>query len=98
MRSEEGSPMEVNDSMVSSDKALKATLVAFDSKNGQGRVRIEELQPEKGRFYVTVKYGEAGQTRIDYKTYDVHKASEYPFSTNRNDAMKEIEIVRVVAD
>ena len=46
----------------------------------------------------TVTYGEAGQTRIDYKTYDVHKASEFPFTTNRNDAIKEITIVRVPAD
>jgi hypothetical protein len=38
---------------------------------------------------VTVTYGEAGQTRIDYKTYDLKKASEFPFHTNRNDAVRE---------
>jgi hypothetical protein len=90
--------MNVNDSVVSPDGALKATLKAFDPKSGQGRVKIEELKSERGRFYVTVTYGEAGQARIDYKTYDVHKASELPFATNRNDAIKGIEIVRVPAD
>ena len=77
---------------------MKATLTAFDPKRGEGRLKIEELKPERGRFYVTVTYGEAGQTRIDYKTYDVKKASEFPFYTNRNDAIKEIKIARVPAD
>ena len=90
--------MNIGDSGVSSDGALKATLAAFDPMTGQGRLKIEELKAERGRFYVTVTYGEAGQTRIDYKTYDVKKASEYPFTTNRNDAIKEITIVRVPAD
>jgi hypothetical protein len=36
--------------------------------------------------------------RIDYKTYDVYKASEFPFSTNPNDPVKAIEIIRVPAD
>lgn len=90
--------MNVNDSVTSQDGALKATLTAFDPRSGQGRLKIEELKAERGRFYVTVTYGEAGQTRIDYKTYDVHKASEFPFTTNRNDAIKEITIVRVSAD
>jgi hypothetical protein len=90
--------MEVNDSVVSSDKALKVTLEAFDPNTGKGSVRIEELLPKKGRFYVTLTYGEGGQTRIDYKSYDVYKASAHSFSTNRNDAFKGIEIVPVVAD
>lgn len=87
-----------NDSVTSEDGALKATLTAFDPLSGQGRVKIEELKAERGRFYVTVTYGEAGQTRIDYKTYDLKKASEFPFNTNRNDAIKGIKIVRVPAD
>jgi hypothetical protein len=75
-------------------------IVATDKlpKAGQGRLKVEELKAERGRFYVTVTYGEAGQTRIDYKTYDLKKASEYPFTTNRGDAIKEITIVRVPAD
>ena len=88
----------IHHSVVSPDGALKATLTAFDPRSGQGRVKIEELKTERGRFHVTVTYGEAGQTRIDYKTYDVHKASEFPFTTNRHDAIKEITIVRVPAD
>jgi hypothetical protein len=88
----------IHDRVVSLDGALKATLAAFDSKSGQGRLKIEELKAERGRFYVTVAYGQAGQTRIDYKTYDLKKASELPFATNRNDAIKEITIVRVPAD
>jgi hypothetical protein len=47
---------------------------------------------------VTEAHGEAGQTRIDYKTHDLKKPSELPFNTNRNDAIKEITIVRVPAD
>ena len=90
--------MNVHDSVTSPDGALKATLAVFDARNGQGRLKIEELTAERGRFYVTVTYGEAGQTRIDYKTYDVHKASEFPFTTNRGDAIKEITIVRVTTD
>jgi hypothetical protein len=88
----------INDSVTSPDGTLKVTLTAFDPKWGEGRVKIEELLGERGRFYVTVEYGEAGQTRIDYKTYDLKKASEFPFHTNRNDAIKEITIVRVPAD
>lgn len=90
--------MNIHDSVVSQDGALKVTLTAFDPKTGHGRLKIEELNAERGRFYVTVTYGEAGQTRIDYKTYDLKKAKEYPFATNRNDAIKEITIVRVPAD
>lgn len=90
--------MNIHDSVVSPDGALKATLAEFNPKTGQGRLKIEELKAERGRFYVTVTYGEAGQTRIDYKTYDVHKASEFPFTTNRGDAIKEVKIVRVPAD
>jgi hypothetical protein len=88
----------IGDSVTSPDGALKVTLTAFDPMRGEGRVKIEELKAERGRFYVTVTYGEAGQTRIDYKTYDLKKASEFPFNTNRNDAIKGIEIVRVPAD
>lgn len=90
--------MEVNGSVTGPDGALKVTLIAFDPAKGSGRVKIEELHRERGRFYVTATYGEAGQTRIDYKTYDVYKASEFPFTTNRNDAIKGIEIVSVPAD
>ena len=68
------------------------------SQEGKGRVKIEELNLERGRFYVTVEYGEPGQTRIDYKTCDLKKAFEFPFHTNRNDAIKEIKIVRAPAD
>ena len=90
--------MNIHDNVVSQDGALKATLAAFEPKTGKGRLKIEELKGERGRFYVTVTYGEAGRTRIDYKTYDLKKTSEYPFTTNRNDAIKKIAIVRVPAD
>ena len=90
--------MNVNGTAVSEDKALMVTLTAFDPMSGAGRVKIDELLPEKGRFYVMVNYGQDGQTRIDYKTYDVHKCPEYPFFANRNDAVTGIKIVRVVAD
>lgn len=35
--------VEVNDSVVSPDGALKVTLTAFDPRRGEGRVKIEEL-------------------------------------------------------
>ena len=41
----------IGDSVTSQDRALKATLTAFDPKSGQGRVKIEELKGERGRFY-----------------------------------------------
>jgi hypothetical protein len=94
----EAGMVNINDSVTSPDGALKVTLTAFDPRSGEGRVKIEELQAARGRFYVTVEYGEAGQTRIDYKTYDLKKASEFPFNTNRNDAINEVKIVRVPAD
>ena len=96
--SDPGKSVKVNDTVTSPDGALKVTITAFDPSGGEGRLKIEELKAERGRFYVTVTYGEAGKTRIDYKTYDLKKASEYPFTTNRNDAIKEIKIVRVPAD
>jgi hypothetical protein len=90
--------MRVNDSVVAPDNSLRVTLIAFDSVSGHGRIKVEEMTIEKGRYYITITYGAAGQTRIDYKTYDVYKSAEHPFSTNRNDAMTGIEIVRVAAD
>jgi hypothetical protein len=90
--------MEVSQSVVSSDRALRVTLESFDQNPGEGRVRIEELQPEKGKFYVLLKYGEAGEMRIDYKTYDVHKTPEHHFFSNPKDTFNEILIVRVKAD
>jgi hypothetical protein len=46
--------VEVNDSVTSPDRALKVTLTAFDPKGGEGRVKIEELRAERGRFHATV--------------------------------------------
>lgn len=60
--------MNIGDSVVSQDGALKVTLTAFDPRSGQGRLKIEELQAERGRFYVTVAYGEAGQVTIEMPT------------------------------
>jgi hypothetical protein len=76
--------MLVSESVFAPDGSLSVTLVTFDPVNGKGQIRIEELTTEKGRYYITVKYGDAGQTRIDYKTYDydvykskdVHKSKE----------------------
>lgn len=84
--------------MFSEDRALKATLKSFDPNSGAGMLKIDELLHEKARFYVTINYGQAGRTTIDYKTYDVYKSALHPFYTNRNDAVTGIEIVRVVAD
>jgi hypothetical protein len=40
----------INDTAVSPDGALKATLKAFDPKSGPGWVKIQELKGERGRF------------------------------------------------
>jgi hypothetical protein len=37
-----------------------------------------ELRQERARYYVTVLYG-SGQKRIDYKTYDLMKATVFDF-------------------
>lgn len=44
--------MEVDDSVVSPDGALRVTLIALDPRKGEGRIKIEELHRERGRFYV----------------------------------------------
>jgi hypothetical protein len=91
--------MNVNDNIVSPDGLLKVTLVWYEPRTGKGRIRIEELLPkEHARFYVTVSYGDAGQARIDYKTYDVKKAPEFDFTALPNDAVTGIKIVSVPAD
>jgi len=86
------------DVVVSSDGALRVTLVAFDAPTGEGRIRIEELAPGKARYYVTVKHGDGCETRIDYMTYDVNKHAEHSFFTQCSDAPKKIEIVRMFAE
>jgi hypothetical protein len=87
--------LEILDGAVSADGALRVTLVSFDAPSGEGRVRIEELSQEKARFYVTLKHGDGCETRIEYETYDVHKAAEHSFFTHCNDVLKNIEIVRL---
>jgi hypothetical protein len=50
---ERGQMVEVGDSVTSPDGVLKVTLTAFDPRRGEGRLKIEELKAERGRFYVT---------------------------------------------
>ena len=86
--------MNIHDSAVSQDGSLKVTLAAFDPARGKGQIRIEELVEKRGWFYVTVKFAAGGQSRIDYKTWDVHKTTVYEVSTTvRNDSVSAIEIV-----
>ena len=54
--------MNINDSTVSPDGALKATLKAFDPKSGQGRLKIEELKAERG---AVLRDGDVWQGRTD---------------------------------
>jgi len=49
--------MLVNDSVVALDNSLRVTLIACDPGSGRGRIMIEEMTTEKGRYYITVKYG-----------------------------------------
>jgi hypothetical protein len=87
----------VNESIFSPDQKLKVTLVGFNPEDGLGKVTIEELSNERGWYYIAIRYGDNGETRIDYKTYDVNKPSEVPFRTNRNDQINEIEILSIDA-
>jgi hypothetical protein len=86
--------MNAKDSVTSSDRKLKATLVGFDPNLKRGRVEIEELSSDRGRYYVTVKFSAGGQYRIDYKTFDLHKTSAYDITSSvANDSVSAIEIV-----
>lgn len=88
--------MNINDSVVSEDGALKVTLTAFDPIRGKGQIRVQELVQKRGWFYITAKFGSGGQSRIDYKTWDVNKTSEFEIVTSvRNDPVASIELVRV---
>jgi hypothetical protein len=84
----------INDSIVNADGSLKVTLVAFDANRGKGQIKVEEIVQKRGWFYITVKFGAGGQNRIDYKTWDVYKASVFDISTTvRGDTVTAIEIV-----
>jgi hypothetical protein len=88
--------MDVNESETGGEGKLKVTLTAFDPKKQQGRIKIEELSEHRGRYYVTVKFGQKGENRIDYKTWDVHKTSDYRITTSvSNDSVESIEITFV---
>jgi hypothetical protein len=87
--------MDVSDNVVSLDGVLKVALLAFQPETGEGIIQIEELRQDHAQFYVTVMYGQGGQIRNDYKTYDVNKQSKVQFFANRNDLVSRIEIVRV---
>jgi hypothetical protein len=88
--------MNVNDSVVSQDGTLEVTLTGFDPARGKGQIRVEELVQKPGWFYITAKFASGGQSRIDYKTWDVNKASEFEIITSvRNDAVTSLGLVRV---
>lgn len=85
--------MDINESVVSEDGSLKVTLTAFDPARGKGQIAVEELSEKRGWFYITVNFGAAGQNRIDYKTWDVHKTPQFEISTSvPNDTVTSIEI------
>jgi len=88
--------MNRGEAVTSEDGKLEVTLVAFNPKQQKGQIEIKELSHDRGRYYVTVKFSGGdgkGQTRIDYKTWDVHKTSTYPVTTSvPNDSVSSIEI------
>lgn len=86
--------MDINESVVSDDGSLKVTLTAFDSARGKGQITVEELSQKRGWFYITVKFEAGGQNQIDYKTWDVYKASTFEITTTvRNDTIASIEFI-----
>ena len=93
-RKEQG--VNVADFVTSQDGTLKVTLTTFDPSKQRGFIKIEELSPSRGRFYVTAKFASGGQTRIDYKTWDLNKISDHEITTSvPNDSVNSIEIVSV---
>jgi hypothetical protein len=95
-----GWPMNVDTSMDSTDGGLGVKLVEYEPETGRGRIQIIELSQEHARYYVTVRYGgnNSGQTRIDYKTYDLRKATAFPFQALPHDDVTDITIVAVPAN
>ena len=89
--------MNVNATRGSSDGVLRVKLVEHDRRTGNGRIQIIELRQEHARYYVTVLYG-SGQQRIDYKTYDLMKATVFAFQARPNEDVTDITIVAVPAD
>jgi hypothetical protein len=88
------SSVEIGESVVSPDGSLRVTLLAFDAKEGKAEIKTEELSQKPSQFYITVKFSKGDMTRIDYKTWDVHKASVHELTTmNMNDQVETIEIV-----
>jgi hypothetical protein len=86
--------VEIGESIVNADGSLRVTLLTFDAEKSKAQIKIEELSQKPNRFYITVKFSKGDETRIDYKTWDVHKASEHEITTmNKNDQVKTIEIV-----
>jgi hypothetical protein len=86
--------MQNGESVVSADGSLRVTLLSLDTERGKGQIKVEELNQEPKRFYIRVKFSKGEENSIDYKTWDVSKASEFQISTmNRNDMITAIEIV-----
>lgn len=88
--------MDINDSVVSQDGTLKVTLIAFDPTRGKGQISVAEISQKRGWFYIIVKFRAGGQNRIEYKTWDIYKTSDYEISTvTRGDSIDGIQIIRV---
>jgi hypothetical protein len=92
--------MNVNASVDSTDGGLRVKLVEYEPETGRGRIHIIELRQERARYYVTVRYGgnNSGQTRIDYKTYNLRRATVFPFQALPHDEVTDITIAAVPAD
>jgi hypothetical protein len=88
--------MNVNATRDSSDGVLRVKLVEHDPRTGNGQIQIIELRKEHARYFVTVLYG-LGQQRIDYKTYDLMKATVFAFQARPNEDVTDITIVAVPA-
>jgi hypothetical protein len=91
-----GGNLDINDSVVSQDGTLKVKLTAFDPARGKGQINVTEISQKRGWFYIIVKFRAGGQNRIEYKTWDVHKTSDYEISTiARGDSIDGVQIIRV---
>ena len=86
--------MKPGETVNSADGSLRVTLMNFNPETGIGHLQFEELASEPAWYYVTARFENGGEHRIDYKTFDVNKSSVHAVRTiNRGDAIAEIRII-----
>lgn len=86
--------MDVNETVVSNDGRLKATLAKFDHQTGKALIHVTELSLTPSRFQISIRFANGTVTTIDYKTWDVDKSE----SVEINDLSSANNIVGIEID